>query len=270
MSLPYAFVNGEITLLTNASISVTDLSIQRGYGVFDYFNYAYGTNNAIDLYLDRLYNSAEKAYLSIPYDRSQLLSHINVLYRKNNVELCNMKVIVTAGNSSDGFTAPGISNIIVISYPQKVQIQDMKVTGARLISHPYQRPWPEIKSINYFCSAILARKMHAENAVDVLYIDHNQIRETSRANIFMVKGDQISTPGNQILHGITRHKILNNTLSYSIKVTDISKEELMAADEIFITSTTKYVLPITHIDNVQIGNGQCGPVSMHLMDWLSS
>jgi branched-subunit amino acid aminotransferase/4-amino-4-deoxychorismate lyase len=107
-------------------------------------------------------------------------------------------------------------------------------------------------------------KMKKEGAIDVLYYDRNEVRETSRANVFMVKDNQVFTPVEKILKGITRKRVLGLSSPWPVTTKSISKEELMAADEVFITSTTKSIMPITHIDNIMIGNGEVGLITTQL------
>lgn len=269
MTLPFAYLNDQITATAESNINVTDLSIQRGYGIFDYFCYHNGHNTHLDQYFDRLYTSIQLANLSITPNRSKLKAIIDELYAKNKVVKANMKVIVTAGYSPDGYNATQSANLIVLSYPHKDNPQAIYSSGVKLITHDYQRPWPEIKSINYFCSALLAPRMKAENAIDVLYVSNNYVRETSRANIFMVKKGEISTPGSQILKGVTRGKILDNPVGLEVTQREISLAELLDADEVFITSTTKLVMPVIQIDNTPIRLAKVGPMTQKLLDTLA-
>lgn len=268
MTLPFAYLNDRIIPTAESNINVTDLSIQRGYGIFDYFCYHNGLNTHLDQYFDRLYTSIQLANLSITTNRSELKAIIDELYHKNNVVKANMKVIVTAGYSSDGYNPAQSANLIILSYPHKDNPQTNYSSGVKLITHDYQRPWPEIKSINYFCSALLAPRMKLENAIDVLYISNNYVRETSRANIFMVKNGEISTPASQILKGITRGKIVDNTQGLKVTQREITRAELLDADEVFITSTTKLVMPVIQIDNTPIRLSKVGPITQKLLGAL--
>ena len=95
----------------------------------------------------------------------------------------------------------------------------------------------------------------------------------------VTKGNKIVTPANNILEGITRKKLLEIHSSYdTIEIRDISIEEIKNAAEVFMTSTTKRLLPVCKIDSIEIGNGKVGPVTSLLLkkfiqmenDWLKS
>ena len=99
------------------------------------------------------------------------------------------------------------------------------------------------------------------NAAEVLYTDRNWVRECSRSNVFYVKENCVYTPKSKILAGVTRKRILQLT-GYQIRVIDFKIEDLLSADEVFITSTTKGVLPIVKIDSKIISNGRLGLLRM--------
>lgn len=264
MTLPYVFLNGDIRILDLTTLHISDLSIHRGYGVFDYFNYDYGQNPYLTDYLDRLYSSLSMAHLKIDLDRHAITQIIQEIYTQNETELCNFKIIVTAGYSDDGFAPAGPPNIIIMSYARKDSGPAASLTAYQLITHEYQRAWPEIKSTNYFCSAILLPKMKEAGAIDVLYYSHNEVRETSRANIFIVKDGQIITPADKILKGVTRKRVLQSTHEWPVKERPVFLDEVIHADEVFITSTTKLIMPISHIDGKKIADGRIGPITAQL------
>lgn len=268
MTLPFAYFDGKVSPTSQCNLNITDLSIQRGYGIFDYFCYHDGNNSHLDQYFNRLYNSASSAHLTLRLTKPALKKIIDQLYEQNEVVKANMKVILTAGYSPNGYTPTENANLIILSYQHKDNPTEHYTAGVKLITHEHQRPWPEIKSTNYFCSVLLAPRMKAEEAVDVLYISNGLVRETSRANIFLVKDGNILTPKTQILKGITRSKILSNSLQLPVEEREITKQEILDADEVFITSTTKLVMPVTAIDNVTIHQGKVGPITKRLLNSL--
>ena len=130
--------------------------------------------------------------------------------------------------------------------------------GVGLIRDEFVRPNPEVKSLYYFNTLRLQKKLLEYKAVDVLF--HSQrISEASRANLFFVKGDQVLTPASDILKGITRSKVLS--LFPEIRVEDVETEQLYEFDEVFMTSTTRDVTPVVAVEGRQIGQGEPGPVT---------
>jgi branched-chain amino acid aminotransferase len=97
----------------------------------------------------------------------------------------------------------------------------------------------------------------------VIYHHNGFISESSRSNIFVIKNGKIATPDQNILHGITRKRVLE--LDPTIEIRPISFEELLDADELFMTATTKKILPVTMIDDKKIGLGIPGSRTIQLM-----
>ena len=114
--------------------------------------------------------------------------------------------------------------------------------------------------------------MQAARAVEVLYHWQGEVLECSRSNIFMVKeGGLITPPATKILAGVTRAGVIALAEAHGIPVEEraVKLDELWQADEVFITGTTKRVMPITKIDHHTIGSGKVGQLSRHLLErWM--
>jgi D-alanine transaminase/branched-chain amino acid aminotransferase len=104
-------------------------------------------------------------------------------------------------------------------------------------------------------------------ADDVLYCWQDDVHECPRSNVFIVNGqNEVLTPIHGILHGITRRNVLHLSREiFPTHETDITREMLYNAREIFITSTTKRIMPVTKLDGELVGDGRPGPVSKKLM-----
>ena len=138
------------------------------------------------------------------------------------------------------------------------------------MTHEYQRESPATKSINYQQGIQLVPVLKAKGLDDVLYHWGGVVTEFPRSNIFMVDSDdRLITPTNNILSGITRRTVLHLAKGhYSTELRDISIKELMDAKEVFLTSTTKRIMPVAEIDGCKIGTGSPGMVSQHLLQHL--
>ncbi len=265
----YIYLNGKIIPAAEAMIHVSDLALLRGFGIFDFLQNINGTPLFIDDYLDRFENSARLMGLEFPEkNRSILIQNILKLIQKNNFKHSGLRLVLTGGYSEDVFT-PTLPNFIIIEQKiiQNIDYQDFK-NGEKLILHEYIREIPAIKTTNYIVPILLQKKWKEEDAVDVLYHKNGFVTESSRSNFFIVnEKDEIITAGEEVLHGITRKKIIEilkqNNLKYEIR--PITLEETLAAKEAFISSSTKGVLPIVRLDEHQIGNGKVGAMTNLLM-----
>lgn len=257
-----AFVNGEFIDEEKATLQVSDLSIQRGYAAFDFFR----TKNFIPLfaddYFDRFFGSILLLHLQPLYSREKLAAIIRELIQKNNLAESGIRMTLTGGYSPDSYE-PVKSNLIITQ--QKIQLitPEKFVNGIKIITHEYQRDLPGAKSINYLVGIWLQQKVKEKNAADVLYHQQGIISEFPRANVFIVTRDQkIITPSENILRGITRMKVLQLAAKkYSVEERPVHISEIKDAAEVFLTSTTKRLLPISHVDDIIIGNGKAGAIT---------
>lgn len=255
----FTFINGEYIPFSQAYLHVSDLIIQRGYGVFDFFLVKNGVPPFLSFHLDRLFNSAALLNLDPHYSKEELSVIVKNVIEKNRYQNSSVKIIISGGVSMDDFTQVK-SSILIINKPFELPVSDAILNGGSLITSNYQRDIPEAKTINYIRAISVSRQIADSNAADVLYLDRNIVRECSRCNIFIVKGGIIYTPKSKMLKGITRKRILSME-GLNVQEKDFKFNDLLAADEVFITSTTKGVMPITKVNSKIISNGKVGAVT---------
>ncbi|MBD8491189.1 aminotransferase class IV family protein [Echinicola sp. CAU 1574] len=260
---PFCFSVDQITESPKASLHPMDIGLIRGYAVFDFFRTVNYTPLFLEAYLDRFIKSANKAHLNLRYDAKELEVIILQLIKKNNLEQGGIRMVLSGGVSDNHFS-PANGSLYIFCEELLMPSSEKYNNGVNLVTVEYIRPIPEIKTTNYALPVFLSADWKEKNAEDVLYHHNGLISESSRSNIFMVKDGLISTPKSNILMGITRKNIL--ALNDQIIVTDISLEKLVNADEVFMSSTTKRILPITRIDGKPIGKGQVGVYTKELME----
>ena len=212
-------------------------------------------------YVERLYRSLKLADIEVDLHRKEFISIIRELQEKNDLNNGAYKVIVSGGYSDNLETAGSKANMVILSLAWNRPEPETYSKGVGLISETFVRPNPEIKTLYYFNTLRLQKKLRKYNAVDVMFHSRS-ISEASRANLFFVKGDQVITPASDILKGITRKRVL--TLFPDIQVKDIDADLLYDVDEIFMTSTTRDVTPVVAVEGRKIGSGVPGPVTKEI------
>ena len=255
----FTFINGNFVPFNQSTVHVSDLSIQRGYAVFDFFLVRNGVPPFLTFHMERLMNSVSLLKIELSYSKEELSAIILELIKRNNHGNSSIKIIVTGGLSEDDFTLSS-SSVIIINKPFEVPVTDATRNGGILITTNYQRDIPEAKTINYIRSVSLSRQLIEKNAVEVLFLDRNWVRECSRSNVYMVKDKVVYTPKSKILKGVTKRRILSLE-GFEVREKDFKFSDLLSADEVFITSTTKGVMPIKQIDSVVIADGRVGNVT---------
>lgn len=259
---PFCFSIDKIIPSTEASLHPMDIGLIRGYGIFDFFRTSNYTPLFLSDYLDRFVRSAEKTHLYLPYSKEELAQIIHDLIQRNDLEFGGIRMVLTGGVSANHFS-PTQGKLFIfcedLDFPSPAKYE----SGVKLLAVEHIRAIADIKTTNYAFPVWHSAIWKKEGAEDVLYHLNGTISESSRSNIFVIKDNKIATPDKHILHGITRKRVLE--LAPATEVREISLEEVLDADEVFMTSTTKKILPITQIDGHKIGNGKPGPITENLL-----
>ncbi len=248
------YLNDKLIDCDNAQISAYDLGLNRAYAVFDFFRIVDGNFRFLNDHLDRFINSIRLANIPNTYSKKELHDKALKLQAINKVQHGYIRITLTAGSSSN-FGTLSSSTLIVLMDVLGANNESDYAEGIKLISKNHQRTFPKIKSTDYFFPQMLHQELKDAKATDVLYYT-DFITETSRANVFGVKNERIISPKRNILEGITRKKLLE--LQPAITLTDIAIDHLYSCDEVFITSSSKELMPVVQIDDKLIGNGKVG------------
>jgi branched-chain amino acid aminotransferase len=266
-----AFVRGQMVPVNDAFLHVSDLAIQRGYGIFDFFKIADGHPFFLQDHLDRFFESARILKLQVPVLREEIEQSIHQLIARNEMPVSGIKLILTGGYSTDGYQ-PASSNLIMTQHPLSLPSAEQIERGVRIITYPYFKEFPAAKSINYMMGIWLLDLLKQEQAADVLYYHEEIVSEFPRCNVFLVdNAGSLLTPSRNILKGVTRKNVIAlASRSMTVLEKDITRDDLYAAKEVFLTSTTKRILPVVAADHRVIGNGRPGPVALSLLEKLRS
>lgn len=266
MGPEYSWINGYFVHKNDAKVNITDLAIQRGYGIFDFFKTINFRPVFLDNHLRRFYHSLSAMRLEITIDAEAFKQIFQELMQKNNLGDSGIRITVTGGYSPDGYTLTS-PNILISQIPFKYDPAVFD-KGINLVTYKYQRQLPQIKTIDYLHSIWLQPFIKEKGADDVLYHHNSHIRECPRSNIFIVsEHDEVLTPSHGILEGINRNKILSFS-EFNAKEEKITLDHLRASKEVFMTSTTKNVLPVFQVNGKMIGNGKPGEITQAIFEQL--
>lgn len=252
------YFNGDLVRFQDLHLHVSDLLFQRGYGVFDFFRSREGNIPWLEDYVIRLYTSLELSAIDVDLDQDEFTSVIHELQQKNSLGNGAFKIIVSGGYSDNLESVNGQANLVILNMAWNKPPEESYQQGVQLIREEFVRPNPEVKTLYYFNTLRLQKKLREYNAVDVMFYT-DRISEASRANLFFIKGDQIYTPASDILKGITRKQVL--MLFPEIQVEDIDPDRLYDFDEVFLTSSSRDVTPVVAVEGKKIGKGIPGPLT---------
>ena len=269
-SKPIYYVNGKYVPKNEAKISVSDLGLLRGYGVFDYIvTYKGGRPFLIKKHLKRLYNSANLIDLKIPYKSTYIEKLIIKTIDKNkNGKEKSIRIIVTGGESENAISVGKKPTIVISVNDRKKFPESLYKNGAKVITFDFNRESPQAKSLNYIQAVkanILAKN---KDAIESIYVHkkNNKVFEGTTSNLFLIKNEKIITPDGETLPGITRELVMNICKKlYPTTMGEVKINELFNADELFLSASNKEVLPVVKVDNIVIGNGKPGEITKKIM-----
>jgi branched-chain amino acid aminotransferase len=244
------YIDGQIFSGDEAKLPILDLSILRGYGVFDCLRTYQKRPFHLWDHLKRFENSAKELEIPLPLSLHEIEDIVEKLLERAPYPEANIKICLTGGTSQDQYLPEGNPRFFALVYPLFSFPENFYTEGIALITHPYQRPYPTCKSIHYLPAILALRQAGREGAQDALFInDHNQILETGTANFFAIKGETLITTDRDIIFGITRKVVLEILKNKNISVEErpIGLEELSTCDGAFITSTTKQIVPVVRV-----------------------
>ena len=267
-----AYVNGEFLPLERATVRVEDRGYQFADGVYEVVRTYGGRPFAADEHLARLARSLDAIELKNPLTAEQWKSIIHEGIRRSGFAEAIVYVQITRGCAPRHRSMPkGVDPTVVMTVrelaPPATKIRE---TGIAVITVPEFR-WArcDIKSIALLPTVLAYQAARKAGANDTIFVDEvDTVNESTAGNVFVVTVGRLRTPpkSTRMLAGVTRDKLLEAARAAGIETAEerISRSELLAAEEVFLSSTTAEVTPVATVDGMQIGNGKPGPVSARL------
>ncbi len=245
------WIDRKIELDHASFFSKHDLGLTRGYGIFDFFRTYSKKPFHLKEHLDRFFYSAKEVDLEIPYTLQELIEGIDCLIDQFPCVDLGIKLYLTAGESKDGFLPCHQPTFWMVAS----EIHSLPFyEGIHLKTIPYEREWPDIKSLNYMRACMHTKRYSSLGYHDIIYMNRsNEMMESSTSNLFFFMGENLITPSEKILKGITREVILYLAKDhFNIEYRPLNREELKLVDECFVTGTTKEICPVMRIDDKQL------------------
>jgi branched-chain amino acid aminotransferase len=267
------YVNGEFVDEDAARIPAKDLTVLRGYGVFDFLITYNNRPFYLKEHVERLESSAKDIGLKLSHTNEQICKIVQETIDKNtHHDESNIRLIYTGGVSPDGVTPTGNGILMVMVTPKLMLPAFWYSDGACVITVDMERFIPTSKSTNYLSAVFALEQAHKTGAVEALYVDRNQrVLEGTTTNVFAIKGNSIITPPDGILQGITRSVVLKLIpKDLKLEMRHIDFEELDQMDEIFITASNKEIIPVVKVNDMIVGSGKPGKVTRQIMDLFRS
>jgi branched-chain amino acid aminotransferase len=254
------YVNGAWVHPQEASISINDVGVLRGYSAFEALRTYNRQPFHLDEHLDRLYRSATLIELEIPWSRAEITGLVQESIRRNPYKHASIRLLVTGGETEDGILPVGKPTLAILTTPLSERNMERFAQGYKLITTGLQRATPEAKTTSYLAAIRALKEAARHGADDALFVnEQGHVLEGTRSNFFVFRGNTLITPRIGILLGITRNVVLELAQGhFPIEERPILLEELPFVDEAFLTGSSREIMPVVRIDDLVIGDGQPG------------
>lgn len=268
MAHTYLYLNGEIMPTERAALSPFDVGLLRGYAVFDLLRTVGGTPFLLEEHLQRLHSSAGLLGLRVPISDAEIARIIGELLARNAHTEATVRLLLTGGVSPDGMHFdPDTPTFMIMTHELHSPPAQVYQEGARLTLVEHTREVSEAKTTNYLTKLLNDTRAAEEGALELLYHTDGVITEGASASVFFVRDGQILAPRNHVLHGTIGAFVLDLAREdYEVLAADVTVSEALTSDEVFLTSTTRDVVPIVRIGDHVIGDGAPGPIVRDLME----
>jgi branched-chain amino acid aminotransferase len=261
------YIDGDYVEAQAARLPVDDLSVLRGFGVFDFLRTYGGRPFHLEDHLARLKRSAELIGLEVGRPLVEIAAIVHETLRRNGHAEANIRIVLTGGSSPDCFLPAGRPRLLVMVTPLVPPPAAWYRDGVEIVTTPYSRYLPGAKSINYIPAIHAMQGARRQGAVEVLYVKPDgRVTECTTSNLFAVVGGRLLTPETDLLPGITRQVLLGLDLPLPAQIADLSLEALHAAEEVFLTASNKEVVPVVGIDRRPVADGRPGKRTREAMD----
>lgn len=271
MSSELVWFNGEIMPMADARVGVEDRGYQFADGVYEVVRLYNGKPFTLREHLDRLQRSAEGIKLALPMSRSAMEEGLAKLVAKSGVGEGMIYLQATRGVAPRNHIFPETPTGTVVAYcrPLPPVPKPGEGDGAKLLAVPderWKRCW--IKSIALLANVLAKNEAAGRGYDEAAFVEDNVVTECSASNLFaVIDGKVVTHPvGPRVLPGITRAVLFRCAAELGIAVDErpLRDEEAAAADELFITSTTREVSWVARWNEQNVGRGRCGPITLKL------
>jgi branched-chain amino acid aminotransferase len=275
-------VNGQIFDQEHAVISVFDHGFLYGEGVYETLRTYHGQPFLFDRHMSRLRRSAAMINLEVPLSDDAIRARFDATMRAAGVtgadDEAYVRLVVTRGIGELSYdpAACAAPSVIVIAKPH-VDLPDSAyehgVTAA-LVSVVRNHPdtvSPQVKSNNLLNNSLAMQEAIRRGAFEGIMRNYRgELAECTTSNLFLVtRGEALTPPMDAgLLAGITREYVFEIGASIGVPVREavLRDSDLFAADEAFLTSSTRELVPIVRVDDHTIGSGRPGAVTRNLLD----
>jgi D-alanine transaminase len=269
------YFNGRWTTTDERVLGVEDRGFQFGDAVYEVFKFSRKRPIFLIDHFHRMDRGLRDIDISNPWSESSFARMCDELLERTAFEDGIVYIQVSRGESERAHFYPDDMKPTAVAYSRRFRFPDAvkKERGIRLITTPDLR-WKlcQVKSVNLLANVLAKKRAQRASADEALLVGDGQVREGASSSFFVViEGKVVTHPLDEhILPGVVRDRVIGLALASKIRVDErpIRESELLDLDEVFITSTTMGVMPVTEIDGRVIGDSRRGETTTRLQQLL--
>ena len=274
---PWIYINGRFWKKSQAKVSVFDHGLLYGDGIFETLR-AYGGSYGgrilfLSRHISRLFASASAIFLEIGRSPDEIREILYQTLTQNHLTDAYIRLSVTRGEGEIGLN-PGLcplpTTIIqakpFAGHPQQLYQRGIRASLVQVRRNAPQTTGPSIKSLNFLNNILAMQEALRAGAQEaVMSSTDGWVSEGSVSNIFWVRNGVLKTPDLRVglLAGVTREAVLEIAVQQGLAVDEgyFPPDDLLGADEVFVTNTTYEVMPVTSLGQAPVNNGQVGEIT---------
>ncbi|MFN0112356.1 MAG: branched-chain amino acid transaminase [Blastocatellia bacterium] len=269
----WVWQDGKMLPFAEAKIHSTAFGLHYGTGIFEGIRCYEGNIFRLKEHMDRFYASAEVYKLKIDYSPEALNQAICETIHRNGFKNCYIRPTAYFDAGQLGIRSVNSTGINILTWEWPNDFGgDKQTKGMRVTVSPYRKfhssmiPTTAKATGNYLNSILAVREAAARGFDEAILLDmHGNLAEGAVENIFLIKDGKLLTndENSSILLGITRDSAIQiaRHLGYEVEIRILTLDELLSADEIFLTGTAMEIAPVRQVDDKVIGNGGRGPIT---------
>ncbi|NMP31017.1 D-amino acid aminotransferase [Thalassotalea sp. M1531] len=264
------YLNGEYIAKQDAKVSVCDRGFLFADSIYEVIPVYNNEPFRLKEHLDRLEFCLSAINLDSPHSSPQWQELIEQVINKNGGGHLSIYIQVTRGSDKERdhvLDKQTLPTVLIMPMPLSTEVATLKAIKVALLDD-FRWQHCDIKTTALLGNIILRNQAQDNGFEEAILYRDNQVTEATASNVFMVKGKVIYTPpkNNYILAGITRDLIIELAEKASIKVVQsaISVEQLLQADEVWISSSSREISPVYQINDKIIANGEIGDTAREI------
>ena len=292
--MPFVWINGDFVDEAEASVSVRDTGLLHGAGVFTTMRAHNGGVFQLDRHLRRLRDSCDALFIPLLPKDEVLAAATDELLRRNGLTEARLRLTVTRGSAQQDplhgvRLTPNVFLTAAELEPYPAEFYERGLTAILLDEqklNPYDLAAGH-KTLNYFSRLAALREANRRGAGEALWFNvHNYLESGSITNVFVVKDGALLTPPtpaelreptvasaipypkSATLPGVTRAVVMDLARAAGVEVRPaaIDVNQLLAADEVFLTNSIMGVMPVCRLERKAVGNDKPGPITRRLAE----